>query len=50
MTNYPWKAKSAEYAIKIDSFYAKNISLAWINWELSQLAERTQIQRRRSKK
>jgi len=50
MTNYPWKAKSAEYAIKIDSFYAKNISLAWINWELNQLEERTKIQRRRSKK
>lgn len=50
MTNYPWKAKSAEYAIKIDSFYAKNISLAWINWELNQLEERTQFQRRRGKK
>jgi len=50
LANYTWKVQPAEHAFKIDSFYAKNISRAWINWELSQLAERTKFQRRRSKK
>lgn len=50
MTNYTWKAQPADYTIKIDSFYAKSISIAWINWELNQLEERLQFQKRRSKK
>jgi hypothetical protein len=37
LANYTWKVQPTEHAFKIDSFYAKNISRAWINWELSQL-------------
>ena len=39
MSNYVWReARSSNY--QMDGFYAKNLSLAWINWEMNRQEER----------
>jgi hypothetical protein len=39
MSNYIWReARSNNY--QMDGFYAKNLSLAWINWEMNRQEER----------
>ncbi len=39
MSNYVWREASA-YTYSMNGFYAKNISLAWINWEMNRQEER----------
>jgi hypothetical protein len=45
MSNYVWReATSRSYTM--DSYYARNFSLAWINWELNKQEERVLKQSR----
>jgi hypothetical protein len=39
MSNYVWREASA-YTYTMDGYYAKNLSLAWINWEMNMQEER----------
>lgn len=39
MSNYVWREAST-YTYPMNGFYAKNISLAWINWEMNMQEER----------
>jgi hypothetical protein len=45
MSNYVWReATSRSYTM--DSYYTRNFSLAWINWELNKQEERVLKQSR----
>jgi hypothetical protein len=39
MSNYIWR-EAASNSYQMDSYYAKNFSLAWINWELNRQEEK----------
>jgi hypothetical protein len=39
MSNYIWR-EVASNSYQMDSYYAKNFSLAWINWELNRQEEK----------
>ena len=45
-----WKPFEIQNQLFLNQYYAKNIYLAWINWELNQQEERLESQKRKVKK